>query len=428
MLVEQPDKASVEAAADAVPVEAQATGTAEAETVKGGGKKPTTDPNDISPAGIAAMLKELDEEEPSQARGGVAVQAPAKPKAPKAERQTPAAKPQDNTDTDTGEESPNAPDAEESPDSEETVYEDEPEEEEEAKAEPTPGAKLYAGTFKSPEELEKGYTNLTQKLSSMGNELGELRKLVETQNKEAIAEAPKAEAQQFDPETGFPLDDLGVPYRPDEWWATDRWEQILEWAEGDERKATAYYNREQREWNEQYARDRQAKLGERQSLEDREVAELAAKQTEEIPKAKAKLKGLFLKVHPEDEAEAKVEKVWQAACGIVKDAYDKRQITAKDAAKPETVHFAIGEALKQGWLKGELDDLLAPSAGDRGRVQQPQSAPNGGGAKAAPQARNGTSGSGSAKRVVRITQEDKRLAEVLGLTPEEIAEDRLANA
>lgn len=41
------------------------------------------------------------------------------------------------------------------------------------------GDKLYAGKYKSPEDLESAYSALESKLGEMGNELGELKKLVQ---------------------------------------------------------------------------------------------------------------------------------------------------------------------------------------------------------------------------------------------------------
>lgn len=64
--------------------------------------------------------------------------------------------------------------------------------------EPEPAAeKLYAGKYKTEEELERAYTELQSRLGEQGSELGELRKTLDTLN-ERLAKEPEPEPVRMD--------------------------------------------------------------------------------------------------------------------------------------------------------------------------------------------------------------------------------------
>ena len=120
----------------------------------------------------------------------------------------------------------------------ETPEPDEPETETVEEPDPAePEEKLYAGKYKSPEELENAYAELQKTLGSQGSELGQLRDEI-SKLSERIPE--------YDEDDGYvPYDDANA-----QWFDTLMEEnpvQAMEWARQND-KSGVYYNRGLQQW------------------------------------------------------------------------------------------------------------------------------------------------------------------------------------
>ena len=107
---------------------------------------------------------------------------------------------------------------------------------EEAEPEPQPEEKLYAGNFKSVEELERGYEELRTLEGRRSQELGELRKSVE----ELSSRIPEDEDDGY-----VPMDDANA-----QWFDTMMEEnpvQAMEWARQNDASGM-FYNRGLAQW------------------------------------------------------------------------------------------------------------------------------------------------------------------------------------
>ena len=105
----------------------------------------------------------------------------------------------------------------------------------------------YANVFESPEKLEEAYLSLQRRFGQQGSEIGDLRSAIAALSGQAPqakpGEPPTTQQDQpeytrdyrgqTDPETGFPLDELGVPVRPARWWTEQRLQEYVEACERD---------------------------------------------------------------------------------------------------------------------------------------------------------------------------------------------------
>jgi hypothetical protein len=298
-----------------------------------------------------------------------------------------------------------------------------------------------AGKFKSVEELERGYVELQNKLSSTrpadaanGGDNNTKHSQTEQQNTET-AEKPKVSAN------GFPLDEHGLEVKPPAYWMGQRLSEYTEWyqrtgnnGEGmDEEDAKAAARiavaQEHRNYLDGYQGARQEAAHKQYTAQEREVQRLVPLQAKEIETVEASVKAAFAKVFPEEGAAQITKAVFESAFAIVGGALEKKQISRLDAVQPQIVRHAVGEALKALVVEDKLGELFAQAAKGAGKALASGEAaiPITGKDKngAAPQTLNGN-GSGGGERgstngggKVKVTPAALKFAKSLNITPEE---------
>lgn len=327
--------------------------------------------------------------------------------------------------------------------------------------------RLLAGTFKSPEELEKGYEHLRAHSTKQADDLAEARrKLSELESKSAVKEdAPEASVKPgfkeenygvllgkngkeqqshilrgsygVDQASNLPFDEYGVPVIPESYWShpDGRLKAYInlykEEYDVTDPEVLAHIKakiaEEKDDWKTQYSFDRDIA---RRSYEDRNRTavtgdekqagvNIATLDSTVMPKLREDTITNFCKFVPEDKASQIVDALMVAVARRIADDHDGGKMSRTRATSLDRPASIMKEIIADKFASGELPTLIA-SMTTNSNIP-PGNASQGSSKNAATTGGGTAPGKKTDQATVTITRDDEALAKAFKKTPREIA-------